>query len=62
MSLWRRKKRRREKETPKDDGVIGMDVNKWTYENLYGWGREQLLSAADSSAGGGGRGVVGWGG
>lgn len=51
MSLWRRKKRRREKETPKDDGVIGMDGNKWTYENLYGWGREQLLSAAVPDAG-----------
>lgn len=51
MSLWRRKKRRRERETPKDDGVIGMDGNKWTYENLYGWGREQLLSAAVPDAG-----------
>lgn len=28
-----------------------MDVGKWTYEKLYGWGKEQLMSAEVPDAG-----------
>lgn len=31
--------------------MISMDANKWTYENLYGWGKEQLLTAEVPDAG-----------